>query len=171
MYEKPPTNTSQNTYWHEACKRYSPSDERKDRFQDGVCKRNFRSAQRRDKLQHGACKRNSPPDEGRDRWRLSCRSSVVESLLHPPCCNVSSFSGSGVSLTHPVLVTLSCFWFVRVSVPHRVIESSCRFVRRFGGVHLVLESVLSFGGWGVSLTGPVLETVWSFFRGLSLIHI
>ena len=39
----------------------------------------------------------------------------------------------------------------------------------------VLESVSLFGGWGVSLTSPVLETVWSFVGGEggeeSLLHV
>ena len=71
-----------------------------------------------------------------------------EFLLHAPCLNLPGCTSGAKSILYTPLWHLSGFRFVRVSVTHRV-----------------MESVSSLGGWGVSLTSPVLETVWSFVEG------
>ena len=71
-----------------------------------------------------------------------------EFLLHATCLNLPGCTSGAKSISYTPLWHLSGFWFVRVSVTHRV-----------------MESVSSLGGWGVSLTSPVLETVWSFVGG------
>ena len=72
------------------------------------------------------------------------------------------------NLSYTSRASMACFRFV-LSIAYRMMES----VNSFGGwgVSLkrpVLESVSSFVGWGVSLTRPVLETVWSFVGWLSI---
>ena len=80
-------------------------------------------------------------------------------ITRPVLTSVSSFDGCGVSIARPRFgiclvarrvgnfsytprASMSCFRFVRVSLTHRV-----------------MESVGLFGGWGVSLKRPVLESV------------
>ena len=113
-------------------------------------------------------------------WNRSCRSSVGESLLHAPCCNLSRRQAVQEFLLHAPrwklfhrpsvgesLLHAPCLYVlvsVRVSLCYIPREGICRFVRRLG-VSLkgpVLDSVSSFGRWGVSLTSPVLESVWSY---------
>ena len=70
--------------------------------------------------------------------------------------------------------SISCFR--SVCFCYTLPQVACRFVQRLGVCleRLVQESVSLFGGWGVSFTSPLLETVWSFVRegvgGESLLH-
>ena len=87
----------------------------------------------------------------------------ILSLTLPILQSIPSFTGSGVFLTHPVLEFVLSFVGRRVYLtrPLLVCVSS-----RDGGeclVHasswnLCVRSVCSFGGWGVSLTRPVMKT-------------
>ena len=78
----------------------------------------------------------------------------------------------GISLTRPVLVCCLVVWFVVIFCYTRAEMETVEV--RLGGLaesslkRPVLESVSSFGGWGVSLTRPVLESVlWFVGTGVS----
>ena len=121
------------------------------------------------------------------RYKLSDCSSGRQSLLHATCWNL--FVGLGISLTRPVLESVSSFGRWELSLTHPVLESVRSYVgyrvyltypvlasvwsfveRRVSLMCPLLQSVSSLNGSGMSLTPPVLESVLSFVEREYLLH-